>query len=67
MHEVALYDPNFLDKHSGMIDQIAMKKTTKQITLTIHAKTNKDLLDFYKGLIELRNNVGILAEQIMKM
>ncbi len=54
--KVILYDPNSLDKHSGMIDHNSYEKDdeTNYINYS-HAKLNKDLLDYYKGLIELRN------------
>jgi len=54
--KVIPYDPKSLDKHSGMIDHNSYEKDNETNYINYnHAKLNKELLDYYKGLIELRN------------
>jgi pullulanase len=45
------------DEHQGMIDHNSYNKDNEVNYINYeHAKLNKDLLDYYKGLISLRNN-----------
>jgi len=54
--KVIPYDPKSLDKNSGKIDHNSYEKDNETNYINYnHAKINKDLLDYYKGLIELRN------------
>jgi pullulanase/glycogen debranching enzyme len=53
--KVIPYDPNSLDKHSGLIDHNSYEKDDETNYINYnHVKTNRELLDYYKGLIELR-------------
>ncbi len=54
--KVIPYDTKSLDKHSGIIDHNSYEKDNETNYINYnHAKSNKELLDYYKGLIELRN------------
>lgn len=54
--KVIPYDTKSLDKHSGMIDHNSYEKDDETNYINYnHAKLNKELLDYYKGLIDLRN------------
>lgn len=54
--KVIPYNPNSLDKHSGMIDHNSYEKDNETNYINYdHAKLNNELLNYYKGLIELRN------------
>lgn len=54
--KVIPFDPNSLDKHSGLMDHNSYEKDNETNYINYkHAEMNKDLLDYYKGLIELRN------------
>ncbi len=53
--KVIPYDPKSLDKNSGKIDHNSYEKDNETNYINYnHAKINKELLEYYKGLIELR-------------
>lgn len=56
-------DVNVNDKHTGMIDHNSYEKdnATNYINYK-HADINKELLDYYKGLIELRKTYEIFRD-----
>lgn len=54
--KVIPYDPNSLDKHSGMMDHNSYEKDNETNYINYnHAEINQALLDYYKGLIKIRN------------
>jgi pullulanase/glycogen debranching enzyme len=60
--KVIPFDIPIDDPHRGMIDHNSYEKdnTTNYINYK-HADINKELLDYYKGLIELRKTYGIFS------
>lgn len=55
--KVIPYDPHSLDKHSGMMDHNSYEKDNETNYINYkHTEINKELLNYYKGMIQLRNN-----------
>jgi pullulanase/glycogen debranching enzyme len=53
--KIVASDVNVNDKHTGMIDHNSYEKDNETNYINYnHPEINKDLLDYYKGLIELR-------------